>query len=77
MSFVQRLSKTLLPRRLSDSMEAESRQWLVRCSCGYAKSIWDWGGLRWKAAGQPRRYLKCPQCGQKSWHEVVKEKEVT
>lgn len=73
MSFFQKLFTAILPRKWSASMEAESRQWMVRCSCGYAKSIWDWGGIRWKAAGNPRRYLKCPECGQSSWHAVTRE----
>jgi hypothetical protein len=63
MSWIQRIFAAVLPRRLAESMEADSRSWMVRCSCGFARSIWELGGIRWKAAGQPRQYLSCPQCG--------------
>lgn len=70
-SRVQRLFQWLLPRSWSESMEAESRQWLAECPCGQARSIWELGGIRWKAAGQPRKLLRCPQCSQLTWHKVV------
>lgn len=54
-------------------MEAESRSWIVRCECGHARSIWDLGGIRWKAAGNPRKYMLCPSCGKPSWHKVSKD----
>lgn len=54
-------------------MEAESRSWMARCACGFARSIWELGGIRWKATGQPRQYLSCPQCGQRSWHTVTRD----
>ena len=73
MSFIQRVFTTVLPQRCADSMEAESRCWMVRCKCGFARSIWELGGIRWKATGKPRTYMKCPQCGQRSWHTVTYE----
>jgi len=73
MSFIQKVLKSVLPQRWAESMEANSRAWMVRCSCGFAQSVWDWGGIRWKAAGQPRRYMQCPQCGQWSWHTVTRD----
>jgi len=74
MSFFQRLFTAILPRRWAESMEAHSRSWMVRCSCGFARSIWELGGIRWKAAGgRPRTYMKCPQCGQWSWHKVERD----
>jgi hypothetical protein len=71
MRAIQKVLATVLPRRWAESLEANSRAWIVRCPCGFARSIWEWGGVRWMAAGQPRRYLKCPQCGQRSWHTVA------
>lgn len=69
MSFVQRLVADLVPR--SWAMEAESRAWMARCEeCGTERSIWDLGGIRWKAAGSPRRRLACPKCGRTSWHLI-------
>lgn len=69
-SLIQKLFVAVLPRRWAESMEAESRSWEARCSCGFSRSIWDLGGIRWKAAGQARQYLACPECGQRSWHTV-------
>ena len=71
MNLIQKLFVTVLPRRWAESMETESRAWRARCSCGFSRSIWDVGGIRWKAVGQARYYLTCPQCGQRSWHTVV------
>jgi DNA-directed RNA polymerase subunit RPC12/RpoP len=52
-------------------MEADSRQWMVRCpTCGFERSIWDLGGIRWKAAGNKRTFLRCPNCGHRGWHIV-------
>jgi hypothetical protein len=73
MSLVQTLVTTFLPRRWSASIEAESRQWMAHCPCGHARSIWDLGGIRWKAAGHPRRLLNCPECGQNTWHTLTRE----
>lgn len=73
MSIVQNLLKAVLPRTMFESMEAESKQWKVRCECGYQTTIWDAGGIRWKAAGQPRRFMQCPNCGTKRWMTVTRE----
>jgi hypothetical protein len=72
MSVIQKLTVALLPRRQAVAMEAESRSWMVRYACGFARSIWDLGGIRWEDSGQPR-YLSCPQCGQASWHTVSRD----
>ncbi len=59
------------PQGLRERQEAESRKWMVQCArCGYEQSVWDWGGIRYKAAGTPRRYKKCPRCQRWSWHKV-------
>ncbi len=75
MSALRRLLISLLPRSWAADMEAESRTWMVQCpKCGYERSTWDMGGVRWKAAGNPRRYLRCPGCGQASWHKVYRKR---
>lgn len=73
MSTVQRFFTAIFPRSWAESMQADSRQWMVRCKCGFAQSVWDWGGIRWKAIGKQWWYLKCPDCGSRSWHKVSKE----
>jgi hypothetical protein len=73
MTSTQKFFQKLLPRRWAEDLQAESQTWLARCPCGYEKSIWDRGGIRWKAAGEPRRRFKCPQCGQTTWHTVYRQ----
>ncbi len=62
MSFIQRFLKTVLPRSWAEDMEAETRSWMVQCPCGFERSVWEMGGVRWKAIGRPRRLMTCPQC---------------
>lgn len=55
------------------AMEAHSRAWLVQCpDCGHERSIWEMGGIRYKAAGNPRMLMRCPKCGKRGWHRVVR-----
>ena len=73
MSFIQRTMTTILPRSWAALMEAESRAWMARCeTCGTERSVWDLGGIRWKAAGNPRRRLECPSCDRATWHRLRK-----
>jgi hypothetical protein len=71
---IQKFFMAILPPAWAASMEKESRSWKVRCACGAETSIWDLGGIRWGAAGQPKRYLMCPKCGQASWQTVSRER---
>lgn len=68
-NWIQRLAKVLLPRSWGESLERESRGWKMTCPCGRAISVWDAGGIRWKAAGNPVRLVRCPECGL-TWHTV-------
>ena len=74
MSFIQKLLIGVLPEASAKSMEAESREWMCTCPCGHTRSVWDLGGIRWKAAGNPRRRLKCPNCGQWTWHVISRNR---
>jgi hypothetical protein len=72
-SFVQKLILAAVPRSWAAAMEAESKAWIARCeSCGGERSIWDLGGIRWKAAGRPRRRFECPGCKRVAWHSIDK-----
>lgn len=75
MSFMQRFFLAIFPRSWGQSMEAESRAWKLHCPCGHVRSIWDAGGIRWNAAGKPRRYMTCPACGERTWHIVAKDEK--
>lgn len=69
MSPVQRIVTTLL-FPFAASIEQHSREWQATCPCGHSESMWKRGGIRWFASGEPRRLLKCPACGQTTWHRV-------
>jgi len=71
MNIFQRLVTSFVPRSWAEQMEAESRAWIVRCSqCGNERSVWDAGGIRWKASGRPRRLMRCPRCSKWAWHTI-------
>ena len=73
MSFVQKWLTAIVPRSWAEAMESESRAWKARCeACDLERSIWELGGIRWKAAGNPRRRLPCPQCERATRHRVVR-----
>jgi hypothetical protein len=56
---------TVLPRSWAEDMRAESESWKIRClGCGASKSVWEVGGVRWKAKSRGKRMLvHCSQCG--------------
>jgi len=69
--FLQRLVRRFVSARRFAAMEAESRSWKAICpGCGAVRSIWDMGGIRYKASGNPRRRIRCPGCGRTGWHEI-------
>ena len=76
LSFAQRLFTGLVDAETAAAMEAHSRAWLAACPhCGHVRSIWELGGIRYKAAGRPRTRLRCPRCGQGGWHRVYKAED--
>ena len=73
MSFFQRTLTAIVPRRWAEDMEAESRSWMLHCKvCGLERSVWEMGGVRWKAAGRPSRLMHCSQCGRSTWHTLYR-----
>lgn len=59
-SLIQHISPGFAAR-----VEAESRQWMVSClKCGDEISVWESGGIRYKARGTVYRMGKCRRCGQ-------------
>lgn len=65
MTFIQKLMMRLLPQAWAADMKAESESWLLRCpDCGYVRSIWEIGGIRYKAVSRNKKALvRCTQCG--------------
>jgi ABC-type phosphonate transport system ATPase subunit len=58
-----------LDERTDGAVEAESRRWHLVCpECGWSRSYWDLGGVRYKAASKGKRTLaRCPQCDRRRW----------
>lgn len=60
----------------TSAMEAESREWLVRCpACGFEPSVWELGGIRYKARGTKKQFRRCTACGQIGWHTVYRSRD--
>ena len=68
----QRLFRRLSSPELFAAMARESRHWKAECpNCrADTTNVWEMGGIRYKAAGQPRRRARCPRCGQKTWLRI-------
>lgn len=74
MTFIQQLLTRVLPHSWTEKMRAESLTWMLRCpNCGLERSVWETGGIRWKATGSPRRLMACSQCGQRTWHTLYRK----
>src|SRR5438270_13542688 len=73
-SGIQKVFTGMAPDSMAAGMEAESRSWMVRCTyCGYEQSVWETGGVRYKASGTSRQLRRCPNCGRLSWHVVYRK----
>jgi rRNA maturation endonuclease Nob1 len=76
MSLIQRLILSVVPAAWGAAMERESRQWMLQCqACQHEVSIWDLGGIRYRAYGNSRKFLRCPACGRRTWQKLYKRAE--
>lgn len=73
MTSIQQFFMAILPVNWAQDLQAESQTWMLRCTCGYERSIWEMGGIRWKARGNPRQLRVCPQCSQRTWHTIYRK----
>ncbi len=74
MSSVQRFFARIVGPRLAADMEASSRNWMIHCNkCGFEQSIWDIGGIRWRAIGNSWTLRRCPNCHRVSWHRLYRK----
>jgi hypothetical protein len=72
MTLIQKVVIALMPKTWADDMRRESLGLMQRCACGHEISVWDAGGIRWKAKGTPKRLLACPGCGKVTVHSIYK-----
>ena len=68
-----RFLRSILPAAWFEAIKAGTKEWLAECPCGHKRDFWDVGGVRYKAAGEPRQYLKCPKCEKGRWHKIRKK----
>lgn len=67
--------QAMLRRRTSPelfaAMERESRLWKAECpNCRADTPFWELGGVRYKALGEPKKRLRCPNCGKTGWLRI-------
>lgn len=64
MSLLRSFIMWFMPPKVKAEAEADSRKWVATCPrCQAVNSVWDMGGIRYKAAGHPIRLVRCPGCG--------------
>jgi hypothetical protein len=72
MSLIQRLLMRVLPERCAQDLKASSESWRIVCgNCGDSRSVWEAGGVRWRARSAGKRvWQRCPGCELNSWAAV-------
>lgn len=70
--FIRKAFQSFLSPESAAEMERESKRWILKCpNCNFERSVWDVGGVRWKAASVNKKVrANCVNCGKNSWHEV-------
>ncbi|MEZ5940764.1 MAG: FHA domain-containing protein [Planctomycetaceae bacterium] len=54
-----------------NSVRQESQRWHIVCTeCGKKKSVWESGGVRWKAAGNSHKLVYCSGCQKMVWAKM-------
>ena len=55
--------------------EESSRSWVAMCPrCQTENSIWDIGGVRYKAAGAKSSLARCTGCGKQSFMQFSRKR---
>ena len=63
----------LMPRTWAAAAEAESKEWKLVCrTCSTERSVWEVGGMRWKAKSVGRVVgMRCPTCETLRAHDCL------
>ena len=73
LSKMQKLARFFSSKEKFAAMEEESRKWEFECaSCTEKSNIWEIGGIRYKAKGEPTVRVKCSNCGTLAGQKLVK-----
>ena len=70
-----RFLKFIFPAKAFAAVRAGTKEWLAECSCCHKRDVWDSGGIRYKAAGEPRRLGYCPDCRSSTMQRIRKKTE--
>jgi len=73
-SKIQRLVSFFSSEKKKEAIKKDSMLWGFTCAnCHKRSSIWEIGGVRYKAKGNPRSLIKCPGCGKKAMQRINKK----
>ena len=65
----------LMPKNWRNSAIVDSKRWQTRCTkCQSRSTVWDLGGMRWKAYGEPLTGFRCPVCNTFTMHKITRSK---
>ncbi|MBX3437435.1 MAG: hypothetical protein KF861_08100 [Planctomycetaceae bacterium] len=70
MSTVQDIARHVLSETVYNVVRDQSQRWMMRCPCGHETSIWDMGGIRWRADGKAIRWGRCGGCGERYFGQL-------
>ena len=72
-STIQRFVGLFASRKKKAEIKRQSMLWGFTCpTCKKRTSIWEIGGVRYKANGNPKKLIKCPGCGTKELQHINK-----
>lgn len=72
LSTTQKIVKFFSSNTGFEKIMEESKRYRFDCNCGKTSSIWDIGGIRYKAYGRPTTLVKCPHCGKIAMRKIYK-----
>ena len=74
MTFVQKITMALLPKEWAEKVKLESQGWMLQCpSCQREISVWEAGGVRYKATNKVKRLGWCSRCGKNMWLRLYRK----
>jgi hypothetical protein len=73
MTGAQKFVRFFMSAKSFEKAKTESMEWKFDCDCGNTFSIWDIGGIRYKAKGNPSKLVKCPKCLKSAFRKCEKK----
>jgi hypothetical protein len=73
MSIIQKILKAAFSEKFFQKIKKESQNWIIECKCGYSKSMWEAGGVRFCATPAKKIWGRCPMCKKFGFFRVTKK----